>query len=118
MKGIALAAGLGLGTMGMAQAQEVIEITPDDQVLVERYVRAVPVPPPIIEEHMTLRPGSVIPEAVPLRRFEGQPALERYAYFVSVDGKIVVADPRSRVVVRILDRRPDGPGEPPIAPRG
>ena len=62
-------------------------------------------PPPIIEEHMTLRPGSVLPDAVPLRRFEGQPSLERYAFFVSVDHKIVVVDPRTRVVVRILDQK-------------
>lgn len=88
-----------------AFAQEVIEISPEDSVLVERYVREIPEPPPVIEEHMTLRPGSVIPAAVPLRRFKGTPSLERYAYFVSVDHKIVVADPATRVVVRILDEK-------------
>ena len=88
-----------------AHADEIIEISPGDSVLVERYVRATPEPPPIIEEHVTLRPGSVLPEAVPLRRFEGQPSLERYAFFVSVDRKIVVVDPRTRVVVRILDQK-------------
>ena len=88
-----------------ARADEIIEISPGETVLVERYVRAIPEPPPIIEEHMTLRPGSVLPEAVPLRRFEGQPSLERYAFFVSVDRKIVVVDPRTRVVVRILDQK-------------
>lgn len=90
---------------GVAQADEIIEISPGDTVLVERYVRAIPEPPPIIEEHMTLRPGSVLPEAVPLRRFEGQSSLDRYAFFVSVDHKIVVVDPRTRVVVRILDQK-------------
>ena len=85
-------------------AQDVIEISPDDTVLVERYVREIPTPPPVVEEHMTLRPGSVIPEGVRLQRFENNPRLERYAYFVSVDHKIVVADPRTRVVVRILDQ--------------
>ena len=88
-----------------AFAQELIEISPDETVLVERYVREAPVSPPVIEEHMTLRPGSVIPEGVPLRPFEKVAALDRYVYFVSVDHKIVVADPRSRVVVRILDQK-------------
>ncbi len=88
-----------------AFAQDLIDISPDESVLVERYVREVPAPPPVVEEHMTLRPGSVIPAAVPLRQFENQPALERYAYFVSVDHKTVVVDPRTRVVVRILDQK-------------
>ena len=97
-------AALALIAVG-ARADEIIEISPGDTVLVERYVRAIPEPPPIIEEHMTLRPGSVLPEAVPLRRFEGQPSLDRYAFFVSVDHKLVVVDPRTRVVVRILDQK-------------
>lgn len=88
-----------------ASAEDFIEISPGDTVLVERYVRAIPEPPPIIEEHMTLRPGSVLPEAVPLRRFDGQPSLERFGFFVSVDHKIVVVDPRTRTVVRILDQK-------------
>ena len=92
-------------TAGAARADEIIEISPGDSVLVERYVRAIPEPPLIIEDHMTLRPCSVLPEALPLRRFEGQPSLERYAFFVSVDHKIVVVDPRTRVVVRILDQK-------------
>lgn len=100
---------LGLVAAGFvalaAHADEVIEISPGDTVLVERYVRAIPEPPPPVEEHMTLRPGSVLPDAVPLRRFEGQPSLERYGFFVSVDHKIVVVDPRTRVVVRILDQK-------------
>lgn len=88
-----------------AFAQALIEITPDEAVRVERYIREIPEPPPIIEEHMTLRPGSIIPEGVPLRRFENTAGLERLAYFVSVDHKIVIADPRTRVVARILDQK-------------
>ncbi len=100
---------LGMATLALvaieARADEVIEISPGDTVLIERYVRAIPEPPPVIEEHMTLRPGSILPEAVPLRRFEGQPLLERYGFFVSVDRKIVIVDPRTRTVVRILDQK-------------
>ncbi len=106
MKQHILIAGAALAAcMASAAAQDVVEISPGDTVLVERYVREIPAPPPIIEEHMTLRPGSVIPEGVPLTRFEKAPSLERYAFFVSVDHKIVVADPKTRVVVRILDQK-------------
>jgi hypothetical protein len=55
---------------------------------------------------MTLRPGSVIPAGVPLTKFEKHPSLDHYAFFVSVDHKIVVADPATRIVVRILDQPP------------
>ena len=88
-----------------ARAQDAVEISPDETIIVERYVQDVPEPPPAIVEHMTLRPGSVIPDAVRLEPFEGQPKLARFVYFVSVDHKIVVADPRTRVVVRILDQK-------------
>ena len=105
-KTLSLGAALALSLIAsVARADEVIEISPGDTVLVERYVRAIPELPPIIEEHMTLRPGSVLPAAVPLRHFEGQPSLERYAFFVSVDRKIVIVDPHTRVVVRILDQK-------------
>lgn len=100
---IGMAAIFLVGTQ--ARADEIIEISPGDTVLVERYVRAIPEPPPVIEEHMTLRPGSILPDAVPLRHFEGQPSLERYGFFVSVDHKIVVVDPRTRTVLRILDQK-------------
>lgn len=105
-----IAAGITAFLLSPAFAQDVvqgglIEISPGDAILVERYVQEVPVPPPIIEEHMTLRPGSVIPEGVPLTKFEKAPSLARYGFFVSVDHKIVVADPGTRVVVRILDQK-------------
>jgi hypothetical protein len=92
-------------SMSPALAQNVIAISPDETVLVERYVREIPEPPPVIEEHMTLRPGSIIPEGVPLRPFENVEGLKRLAFFVSVDHKIVVADPRTRMVVHILDQK-------------
>jgi hypothetical protein len=88
---------------GIAAAQDIIDITPGDEVLVERYVREVPAPP-VIEEHMTLRPGSVIPDAIPLQPFTRIPSLAKYAFFVSVDHKIVVVDPHTRIVARILDQ--------------
>ena len=100
---------IALGALALSTApllaRDLIDISPEDTVVVERYVREVPLPPPPIVEHMTLRPGSVIPPGVELSRFTDKPSLARYAFFVSVDHKIVVADPKTRVVVRILDQK-------------
>jgi hypothetical protein len=82
----------------------VMEITPDDSMRAERYIKGES-DVPVIEEHMTLRPGSIIPDGVPLRLFANVSELGRFAYFVSVDHKIVIADPQSRTVVRIIDER-------------
>jgi hypothetical protein len=89
-----------------ALAQGVI-ITPEESVLVERYVVQEPaLPPPVtIEEHQTLRPGSIVPTGVPLQPFRGVSELGKFAYFVSVDNKVVVVDPATRVVVRIFNAR-------------
>lgn len=88
-----------------AVAQTVV-ITPEQSTLVERYVVQEPLPAPVtIEEHQTLRPGSVVPPGVPLQPFRGVSELGKLAYFVSVDNKVVVVDPATRVVVRIFNAR-------------
>lgn len=87
-----------------APPPRVLEVSPDETIRMERYVRE-ETDIPVIEEHMTLRPGSVLPEGVPLRVFSKDSELARFAYFVSVDNKIVIADPRTRTVVRIIDKK-------------
>ena len=86
-----------------AMAQAVV-ITPDESVLVERYIVEEPTlpPPVVIEENTTLRPGSLVPAAVPLQPFGGRSTLAKFSYFVSVDDKVVVVDPVTRTVVRIF----------------
>ena len=113
---IAFLSSLVLTTAGAAVAQTLeerndldrapraLQVSPEETVLIERYVREEP-EVPIIEEHMTLRPGSIIPEGVPLRVFSKNTELARFAYFISVDDKVVIADPRTRTVVRILDKK-------------
>ena len=82
-------------------------ITPDDSVLVDRYIVELPaLPPPVtIEENTVLRPGSSVPASIPLTPFAGRSQLAKYGYFVSVDDKVVVVDPQTHVVVRILDAK-------------
>ena len=52
-----------------------------------------------------MRPGSIIPDDIPLRPFGGltDPVYQGYRYFVSQDRKVVIVDPETRTVVRILD---------------
>lgn len=84
--------------------REVIQIPPEQEMLVREYVMRGPGEPVIVEGGGRVRPGSVIPEWVDLQPFSGLsvPALRGYGFFVSPDEKIVIVDPATRVVVRIL----------------
>lgn len=108
MKRVSLRSMAGAALLAAAPpafAQTVV-ISPEETVLVERYIVQEPaLPPPVtIEEHQTLRPGSVVPVGVPLQQFR-EPRLAKYAYFVSVDNKVVVVDPATRTVVRIFSAK-------------
>ena len=101
LRAAAIAVASVLATSALAQG---VILTPDESVLVERYIveeGALP-PPAVIEENMTLRPGSIVPAGVALQPFGGRSSLARYAFFVSVDNQVVVVDPVSRAVVRIF----------------
>jgi hypothetical protein len=89
-----------------ALAQPVVVGSPSwsdaDDVLVRQYYTEAPAPE--VEYHQTLTPGSAIPSDVPLKLFPASaaPNLRGYAYFVSVDRKLVVVEADTRRVVRIL----------------
>jgi hypothetical protein len=90
---------------GGAAAQSTVVLHPltgEDDVIVRDYVTRVA--PPAVEFHQTLRPGSIVPEGVPLQIFgsDAPKDLSGYAYFVSVDNKVVVVEADTRRVVRIL----------------
>jgi hypothetical protein len=77
----------------------------DREVVVREYVERTPTDPVIVREGGTVRPGSIIPDDIPLRPFGGltDPFYQGYRYFVSPDRKVVIVDPETRIVVRILD---------------
>ena len=99
-------------------APDVLDVGPDEEVLVREYViRRRPVvvaPPPVVtapapvisEPVAIIRPGSIIPADVELEPFVDAPipALRRYSYFISPSNKIVVVEPVGRRVVRVLER--------------
>lgn len=98
-----------------ARAQAVIvspsdpDFDPDDEIVAREYfVRRPPVivGPSVIVGSIPLRPGSIVPEDVALAPFTDAPTpgLRRYSYFVAPGDKIVVVNPATRTVVRILDR--------------
>jgi hypothetical protein len=83
-----------------------LDFPAEREVIVREYVTREAPPTVIIQEGGTVRPGSFVPEYVELRRFGNlaDPSLGRLAYFASPDQKIVLVDPETRRVVRILDR--------------
>jgi hypothetical protein len=110
----ALAAGVILACAGaMAQTSTGTIITtepltmPDEQeVVVREYIVRRPVDRIVEIPGGTVRPGSVIPRDIrlsPLADISVE-GLSRYAYFVSPDDKIVIVDPTTREVKRIISR--------------
>lgn len=83
---------------------EELDLPADREVIVREYVIREPVAPVIIEGGGTVRPGSIVPDYVRLRAFDDidVPSLRRYGYFVSPDNKIVIVEPGTRQVVRII----------------
>jgi Protein of unknown function (DUF1236) len=122
----ALAAGLTLGGIG-APAQTTTGTLVEPEVLALPQELASPQELALPEEHDALlrdhirrrpveriaqipggppRPGKILPRDVrlsPLANLSVE-GLNRYAYIVSPDDKIVLVDPATRRVVRVLDR--------------
>jgi hypothetical protein len=116
----ALAAGLTLGSVGApAQTTTGTLVEPDvlafpqelalpeeHDGLLRDHVRRRPVERIAQIPGGPLRPGKVLPRDVrlsPLANLSVE-GLNRYAYIVSPDDKIVLVDPATRRVVRVLDR--------------
>jgi hypothetical protein len=81
-----------------------LALTPDQEVVVRRYIVERVVGAPATE---TIRVGSVIPPSVQLYQVENElstevPLLRSYSYFRAGDNRIVFVEPSSRRVVRIL----------------
>ena len=110
----ALAGGLALGATGLAAqtatgtivTTEPLTIPEEQEVVVREYIVRRPVDRIVEIPGGTVRPGSVIPRDLrlsPLADISVQ-GLNRYAYFVSPDDKIVIVDPTTRQVMRIISR--------------
>jgi len=109
----ALAAILVTGAGALAQTAtgtivttEPLTIPEEQEVVVREYIVRRPVERIVEIPGGTVRPGSVIPRDIrlsPLADISVQ-GLSRYAYFVSPDDKIVIVDPATRQVMRIITR--------------
>ena len=109
-----LAVGLALGASGLSAqtttgtivTTEPLTIPAEQEILVREYIVRRPAERIVEFPGGTVRPGSVVPADVrlsPLADISVQ-GLNRYAYFVSPDDKIVIVEPNSRQVVRIISR--------------
>ena len=101
----ALMLGAFIGFAAPCYAQTSLEadpLGPDNDRVIREYVT--PEQGDVTEYNQTLSPGSIIPAAVPLKLFppDAPPNLRKYAYFVSVDHKVVVVEADTRRVVHII----------------
>ena len=93
-------------TTGTIVTTEPLTIPEEQEVVVREYIVRRPVERIVEVPGGTVRPGSVIPRDIrlsPLADISVQ-GLNRYAYFVSPDDKIVIVDPATRQVMRIISR--------------
>jgi hypothetical protein len=93
-------------TTGTILTTEPLAIPEEQEVVVREYIVRRPVDRIVEIPGATVRPGSVIPRDVrlsPLADISVE-GLSRYAYFVSPDDKIVIVDPTTREVKRIIAR--------------
>jgi hypothetical protein len=105
---VAIAAGSALAqtATGTIVTTDPLTIPAEQEILVREYIVRRPVERVIEFPGGTVRPGSVVPADVrlsPLGDISVQ-GLNRYAYFVSPDDKIVIVEPNTRQVVRIISR--------------
>jgi hypothetical protein len=114
MAAAALAAALALSGAGpMAQTTTGTLVEPDvlafpeeHDALLRDHIRRRPVERIVQIPGGPLRPGKVLPRDIrlsPLANLSVE-GLNRYAYIVSPDDKIVIVDPATRRVVRVIDR--------------
>ena len=91
---------------GTIVTSEPLAIPEEQEVVVREYIVRRPVERIVEVPGGTVRPGSVIPRDLRLSPLAdiSVPTLSRYAYFVSPDNKIVIVDPATRQVLRIISR--------------
>ncbi len=93
-------------TTGTIVTTEPLIIPEEQEVVVREYIVRRPVERIVEVPGGTVRPGDTLPRDIRLSPLAdiSVPALSRYAYFVSPDNKIVIVDPTTRQVMRIISR--------------
>ncbi len=78
----------------------------ESEAVLRDYIRRRPVERIVLIPGPPARPGRVLPRSVRLSPLAHIPVagLNRYAYIVSPDEKIVLVDPTTRRVVHVMDR--------------
>ena len=91
---------------GTIVTTEPLTIPEEQEVVVREYIVRRPVDRIVEVPGGTVRPGSIIPRDIRLSPLAdiSVAGLSRYAYFVSPDNKIVIVDPATREVMRIISR--------------
>jgi hypothetical protein len=93
-------------TTGTIVTTEPLAIPEEHEVVVREYIMRRPVERVVEVPGGAVQPGSVVPRDLRLSPLADipVPALSRYAYFVSPDNKIIIVDPATRQVMRVISR--------------
>ena len=85
---------------------ETLSLAEEQEAVLRDYIRRRPVERIVAIPGSPVRPGRVMPRDIRLSPLAHIPieGLNRYAYVVSPDDKIVVVDPTTRRVVHVMDR--------------
>jgi hypothetical protein len=104
--GVAAPAQTTTGTLIEPEALALPSFSEEHEAVLRDHVRRRPVERIVPLPGGALRPGRPVPRDVRLSPLANiaVPDLNRYAYVVSPDDKIVLVDPATRRVVHVLDR--------------
>ena len=93
-------------TTGAIATAEPLPLAAEHEAALREYVGRRPVARIVAVPGDPLRSGSVVPADIRLSPLADMsvPALNRYAYFVAPDEKIVIVDPATRQVMRVINR--------------
>jgi Protein of unknown function (DUF1236) len=85
---------------------EALSLAEEQEAVLREYIRRRPVERIVAIPGSPVRPGRVMPRDIRLSPLAHIPVegLNRYAYVVSPDDKIVLVDPTTRRVVHVMDR--------------
>ena len=91
---------------GTIATTEPLTLPEGQEAVVREYIGRRPVVRIVAVPGEAVQPGSTIPRDIRLSPLAdiSVPALNRYAYFVSPDDKIVIVDPATRQVMRVISR--------------
>ncbi|MEJ1161807.1 DUF1236 domain-containing protein [Prosthecomicrobium sp. N25] len=98
-------AAVALAALGSAASAQSVILSDDDDVVIRRVIRE-PAPRVVLRERVTI--GATLPDTVELSDFpdeaRSRTTVREYRYVRDADDRIVVVEPQSRKVIKVIER--------------